>query len=130
MDDYDIINKLKLESISHKDIEFKAKNREKISFKFKPDSKIYLSAVFLSSDNEDDTQEDVTKHYKDGLKLDIDVIFNKKGKYELRLFFKDLSVNNEEIELIYYPIVDTDAKEKKTFFQKKKFGTLSLLKNH
>ena len=46
MDDYDIIDKLKLESISHKDIEFKAKNREKFSFKFKPDSKIYLSEFF------------------------------------------------------------------------------------
>ena len=42
MYDYDIMDKLKLEYLSHKDLEFKAKNRETLSFKFKSDSQFSL----------------------------------------------------------------------------------------
>ena len=46
------MDKLQLESISNKDLEFKAKNREKLTFKFNPDSKIKIKDVELQLDDE------------------------------------------------------------------------------
>ena len=114
MDDYDIMEKLNLESMSHKDIEFKAKNREKFSFKFKPNSNFSLYIISLTFDDEKEEQENVIKYYWNDLNLDIDVIFNKKGKYSLYLNFKDLFLN-EDHSFFYYPIVAIDEKEKKVF---------------
>ena len=51
-DDYDFMDKLQLESLSHKNLEFKAKNREKLIFKFNPDSKIKIKDVELQLDDE------------------------------------------------------------------------------
>ena len=98
IDDYDIMDKL--EYLSHKDLEFEAKNREKLSFKFKPDSKISVSSILLRYEEEEEVQEKLIKYYSKGLNLDIDVIFNKKGKYTLSLYFKDLSLNNKEYSII------------------------------
>ena len=114
IDDYDIMDKLNLESMSHKDLEFKAKNREKLSFKFKSDAKIKISSIDLKLEKEDKEIKKVTKYYMGNNNLDIDVIFNKKGKYILNIYYYNLSPdkkNNSFESLRYYPIVSFDAKE-------------------
>ena len=118
-DDYDFMDKLQLESISHKDLEFKAKNREKLTFKFKPNSKIKIKDVELQLDDDNYVPiKNVTKYYTNNKNLDVEVIFNKKGKYILDISYLNLNSkekNNYSKHLIYYPIVESDSKEKKEF---------------
>ena len=104
--------------MSHKENEFIAENREKLSFKFKPDAKIKINIISLKLENENNTIEKVTKYYMENNNLDIEVIFNKKGKYTLYISLYDFSSdeNNKKLEsLRYYPIVNSDAKEFKEF---------------
>ena len=118
MDDYDIIDKLKLESLSHKNFEFTAKNIEKLFFKFKPDSKIAIRSIDLKLENENDRIKNVTKYYMKDKNLDVEVIFNKKGKYKLSINYFDLNSNNGNSyyeNLTYYPFVESDAKEPKEY---------------
>ena len=118
MDDYDIKEKLNLEYLSHKDLEFKAKNRETLSFKFKPDSQFYLFGIELYYDEYSKEEKTVKYFMKDKNNLDIDLILNKKGKYKLIIYYYDLPLydeNRTKKELIYYPIVDSDSKEFKEF---------------
>ena len=120
MDDYDIMDKLHLESLSHKDFEFKANNREKLYFKFKPDSKIYIRRVNLSFEDEYDNIKRVTKYYMKDNNLEVEVIFNKKGKYKLSIDYFDLSLNDDNLimeSLANYPIVSTNAKQNQVFTQ-------------
>ena len=118
MDDNDIMDKLKLENMSHKDYEFIAENREKLSFKFKPDAKIKINSVSLKLENDNNSIEKVAKYYMENNNLDIEVIFNKKGKYTLYISFYDFSSdekNGKLKSLRYYPIVSSDAEEEKEF---------------
>ena len=51
-------------------------------------------------------------------KLDVEVIFNKKGKYKLKINYLDLNSkenNNYDKYLTYYPIIASDAKEQKKY---------------
>ena len=112
MDDYDTLDDFKLESLSHKDFEFKANNREKLFFKFRPNSEITIDSVTLKFENE--RIENVTKYYKKGTNVDVEVIFNKKGNYKLLINCLDLNTNDNK-RLIYYPIVESDAEEPKEF---------------
>ena len=89
LDDYDFMNKIGLEYMSHKDLVFKAKNYEKISLKFKPDSKYAIDDVDLQFDNQCLCLVQQVKFKITDKKLDIDVIFNKKGKYQLTISYYD-----------------------------------------
>ena len=121
IDDYDYMDKLQLESVSHKDLEFKANNREKLTFKFKPDSKVKIMGVNLELDDDKyDLIKNVTKYYLKDKQLDVEVIFNKKGKYKLYLKYLDLNSKEENNciqRFTYFPIVASDAKEQKYFSQ-------------
>ena len=91
-DDYDYMGKLQLDSLSHEDLELKAKNREKLSFVFKPDSKIKIKDVDLIFDDDNfDSIKNLTKFFLKNKKLDVEVIFNKKSKYKLYLNYLDLN---------------------------------------
>ncbi len=51
-----------------------------------------------------------------GKNLDIEVIFNKKGKYVLWIKYLDLNIDTiYSKDLVYYPIVEKDAEEFKEF---------------
>ena len=114
MDDYDTLDDFKLESLSHKDFEFKANNREKLFFKFRPNSEITIDSVTLNFEDKSERIENVTKYYMKDTNLDVEVIFNKKGKYKLSINCLDLNTNDNK-SLIYYPIVESDAEEPKEF---------------
>ena len=114
MDEYEIMDKLKLESLSHKNFEFKAKNIEKFFFKFKPNSGIIMDKVFLEFEGEFDYLENVTKYYMKDSNLEVEVIFNRKGKYRLIIYCLDLH-SDESKKLTYYPIVESDLQEHKQF---------------
>ena len=114
MDDYDTLDKFKLESLSHKDFGFKAKNREKLFFKFKPNSEITIDSVTLKFEDKYEIIKNVTKYYKNGTNVDVEVIFNKKGNYKLLINCLDLNTNKNK-SLIYYPVVESDAEEPKEF---------------
>ena len=60
----------KCEFISHKELEFKAKNQEKLIIK------------------------NILKYYLNNKYLDVDIIFNKKGKYKLTIQYHDNSEEN------------------------------------
>ena len=50
--------------------------------------------------------------------VDIDVIFNKKGKYQLIISYNDMSIREDKRKLesiTYYPYVESDAKEYEEF---------------
>ena len=113
MDDYDVMNKLGLEYMSHKDLTFKSKNNEKLSFKFKPDSKIAIRGIDLIFNDYEYLYNQI-KYKINDKNLDIDVIFNKKGKYKITIYYYDSSLNKDdrdEEEINYYPIVELDAEE-------------------
>ena len=117
MEDYDVMNKLGLEYMSHKDLTFKAKNYEKLSFKFKPDSKIAIKSIDLSFNTYEFLYNQI-KYKINDRNLDIDVIFNKKGKYKITIYYYDSSLSKDdrdEEEINYYPIVESDAEEFKEF---------------
>ena len=118
MDDYDFMNKIGLEYMSHKDLVFKAKNYEKLTLKFKPDSKFAIHDADLVFDNQHEYLDKQIKYKITGKKVDIDVIFNKKGKYKLTIAYYDSTLKKDERgieEIIYYPIVESDAEEFKEF---------------
>ena len=120
MDDYDIMNKLKLEYMSHKNLIFKAKNNEKITFKFKPDSKIAIDSVELKFGDYEVLENQVNCDLNDK-NIDINLIFNRRGKYKLTIYYYDMSIQKDdrlEEELIYYPFVESDAEEFKEFSDK------------
>ena len=125
MDDLEIKDKLQLESLSHTDLGFKAKNREKLSFRFRPDSNIKIKSVELKLEKQN--IKNVTKHYMNGKNLDIEVIFNKKGKYVLWIEYLDLNIDTiYSKDLLYYPIVEKDAEEFKEFSEEEMMVTHSI----
>jgi hypothetical protein len=73
--------------MSHKELESKSKNREYLSFKFKPDSIIRIKSIKLSylglDRKETSINNNVLKYCISNNNLDIDAIFNKKGKYKI-----------------------------------------------
>jgi len=115
----DMMDKLECEYISHKNIEFEAKNREKLSFKFKPDSNISVDSVNLYFDGQYNKIMKVVKYYLKNKQLDVDIIFNKKGRYKIVIYFYDNSSSKNTLldfnDLTYYAIVKSDAKEYKEF---------------
>jgi len=115
----DMMDKLECEYISHKNIEFEAENREKLSFKFKPDSNISVDSVNLYFDGQYNKIMKVVKYYLKNKQLDIDIIFNKKGRYKIVIYFYDNSSSKNTLldynDLTYYAIVKSDAKEYKEF---------------
>ena len=127
--DYDfkeIYENFKVKESSHKNIIFNAKNKEKINFKFKPDSDIIIAYVILTDVVEEhpgDKIERVVKYYLKDKNLDIDIIFNKKGKYKINIRYFDNSLFDGTEEsmkkclkyIFYYAVVETDAKEYKEF---------------
>ena len=118
MDEYDLMDKFLLESMSHKELEFKANNKEKLSFKFKPDSKISIERVSLKSEDDNKYLNNVTKLSKKDKDVDIEVIFNKKGKYQLIISYNDMSISEGKRRLesiTYHPYVESDAKEYEEF---------------
>ena len=94
MDDYDWMEKFKCEFISHKELEFKAKNREKLSFRFKPDSYINIESITVTIDGKGSSIKNILKYYLNNKNLDVDIIFNKKGKYKLTIQYHDNSEKN------------------------------------
>ena len=63
MDDYDQMEKFKCEFISHKELEFKSKNREKLSFRFKPDSDIKIESITVTIDGKGSSIKNILKYY-------------------------------------------------------------------
>ena len=105
---------------------FKAENRQKMNFKFKPDSGIIVTDVYLIEVIKEESKnriENCVKYYSKDKDLDIDSTFNKKGKYQLLIYYfdKDLFDGMREHEnkyfkmIYYYPIVETDLKEETKF---------------
>lgn len=85
---------LKLKN-SLKNIIFNAKNREKMNFKFKPGSDIIITDVSLFNVVDElpgDKIGRVVKYYIKDKNLDIDIIFNKKGKYKIQIIYFDNSL--------------------------------------
>ena len=105
---------------------FNAGNSQKLNFKFKPDSHIIITDIKLYSvENEksgDEIQNSIKYFIKDK-NLDIDMIFNKKGKYKISINYFDKSLfdgTRENLQkcfkyINYYAIVESDAKEHKEF---------------
>ena len=107
-----------MEYISHKDLEFKANNREKLFFKFKQESKISIENAFLKFADENKYLKKVTKLSKKDNEVEVEVIFNKKGKYQLCISYNDMSINEDKRKLEdinYYPYIESDAKEYEEF---------------
>ena len=118
----EILNNFKCDSISHKEISFKAKQKEKLSFKFKKDSDIFISDVeiYYYVDNENKAKlEKEIKYIIFKKNLDIEAIFNKKGKYNICISYSDESIQNSEYTPIkkinYFPYKEEDEKQEFKF---------------
>jgi len=57
------MEKFKCEFISHKELEFKSKNREKLSFRFKPDSDIKIESITVTIDGKGSSIKNILKYY-------------------------------------------------------------------
>ena len=116
----------KCKECSVKNNVFNAKNTCKLNFKFKPDSDITIIKINLYNVVEERAEDEIknsVKYFVKNKNLDIDIIFNKKGKYKISINYFDKSLfdgKKENIEkcnkdINYYAIVESDAKENKKF---------------
>ena len=113
----EILEKSECEYISHKGITFNAKDKEKIIFKFKKDSNIYVREIELFSLSNLDQNSKVKlkkqlKYITSKNGLEIDAIFNDKGIYNINILFQ----KNDTFSFInFYPKKIEDSKQKSFF---------------
>ena len=80
----------KCEKSSHKNNIFTAGNNEKMEFIFSKDSDIIITDIKLYNvinEHKDEEIEQALKYIVKDKNLDINIIFNKKGKYKLDIYY-------------------------------------------
>jgi hypothetical protein len=115
----EILENFECENISHKDISFNAKDKEKLIFKFKKDSNIFIKDIelFLLPNLDQDSKiklKNQLKYIISKNNLEIDAIFNDKGNYNIKIIFmkKDTYFFKE---INYFPKKIEDSKQKNFF---------------
>ena len=115
----EILENFECENISHKDISFNAKDKEKLIFNFKKDSNIFIKDIelFLLPNLDQDSKiklKNQLKYIISKNNLEIDAIFNDKGNYNIKIIFmkKDTYFFKE---INYFPKKIEDSKQKNFF---------------
>ena len=103
--------------ISHTTNSFNVKNKE--TFIFQGTHKYYKLYISLQSKDNNITSYEAQKYIRvkpreDETKYEIEVFFNKKGKYDLSFIFKDLDTKNS-IGLKYYLTCEQDLEQLNEF---------------
>ena len=103
--------------VSHKTNSFNVKNKE--TFIFQGTHKYYKLNISLQSKDNNITSYEAQKYIRvkpreDETKYEIEVFFNKKGKYDLSFIFKDLDTKNS-IGLKYYLTYEQDLEQLNEF---------------
>ena len=99
--------------ISHKTNSFNVKNKE--TFIFQGTHKYYKLYISLQSNDNNMAGYKADKYIRvkpreDETKYEIEIFFNKKGKYDLSFTFEDLD-NNNTINLKYYLTCEQDSEQ-------------------
>lgn len=85
------------------------RNKEKLSLKFNPNSDLIINHIDLYNVIEERTDVKINKVLKYFVKdknLDIDIIFNKKRKYKIKIYYLDFSLFDGTKESIKFNYIN------------------------